>query len=205
MENVLTANIIVYSVRGQASNRMQPTYLTDIVAKWGIELEAARCKLEGTTHMILLTVLHPSLSCRLRTNDWHFRYRRLQHDFFGDTLLAGTKSKRGNKYAKLFFIKFGCLCALTMDKKGDAHEALSLLFQPDRMPPKMIVDGLKEKNLGNFKRKVTEAGCHLRQMEPESPWEMAAKGGICELKRGSGRKMTKMKSPKVIWDDCLEL
>ena len=34
---------------------------------------------------------------------------------------------------------------------------------------------------------------------------MAAEGGIRELKRGSGRNMTKMNSPKVLWDDCLEL
>ena len=41
-----------------------------------------------------------------------------------------------------------------MAKKGYAHEALSLLFQRDGVPPKMIVDGSKEKNLGAFKRKV---------------------------------------------------
>ena len=35
--------------------------------------------------------------------------------------------------------------------------------------------------------------------------KMAAEGSICELKIGSGKKMTKMKSPKVFWDDCLEL
>ena len=34
---------------------------------------------------------------------------------------------------------------------------------------------------------------------------MAAEGDICELKRGSDRKMTKMKSPKVLWNDCLDL
>ena len=34
---------------------------------------------------------------------------------------------------------------------------------------------------------------------------MDAEGVIRELKIGSGRKMTKMKSPKVLWDDCLEL
>ena len=34
---------------------------------------------------------------------------------------------------------------------------------------------------------------------------MDAEGGIRELKIGSGRKMTNMKSPKVLWDDCLEL
>ena len=35
-----------------------------------------------------------------------------------------------------------------MAKKGDAHEALSLLFQRDGVPSKMIVDGLKEQTLG---------------------------------------------------------
>ena len=34
---------------------------------------------------------------------------------------------------------------------------------------------------------------------------MDAEGKIRELKRGSGRKMNKMKSTKVLWDDCLEL
>ena len=34
---------------------------------------------------------------------------------------------------------------------------------------------------------------------------MSADGEICELKIGSGRKMITMKSPKVIWDDFLEL
>ena len=33
----------------------------------------------------------------------------------------------------------------------------------------------------------------------------AAEGGIRELKIGSGRKITKIKSPKVLWDDCFEL
>ena len=92
-----------------------------------------------------------------------------------------------------------------MAKKGDTQEALSLLFQRNEVTPKMIVDGSKEQTLGDFKLKVAEDGFNLRQTEPESPWQMAAQGGICELKRGSGRKMKKMKSPKVLWDDCLEL
>ena len=63
----------------------------------------------------------------------------MQHDVFGDTLLAGTKSKRGNKYAEVFVTKFGWLHVLPMDKKGDAHEALSLLFKRDVVPPNMNV------------------------------------------------------------------
>ena len=92
-----------------------------------------------------------------------------------------------------------------MAKKGYVHNAISLLFQQDGVPTKIIVDGPKEQTQGYFKRKVAEAGCHLRRTEPESPRQMYLEERICELKRGSGRNMTKMKSPKVLWDDCLEL
>ena len=109
-----------------------------------------------------------------------------------------TKSNRGNEYAEVFFTKFGWSLAFTMAKKGDAYESLSLLFQRDGVAPKMIVDGSKENTLGVFKSKVAEDGCHLRQRKSKSSWKMAAEGGIRELKIGSGRNTTKMKSPKVL-------
>ena len=83
-----------------------------------------------------------------------------------------------------------------MAKKGDAHEDLYMLFQRYGVPPKIIVDGSKDQTLGNFKRKVAEAGFHLRQTEPEFLWQMAAEGIILDLKRGSGTNITKMKSWK---------
>ena len=47
------------------------------------------------------------------------------------------------------------------------------------MPPKKVVEGSKEQNLGGFKFKVAEAGFHLKQTEPESLWEITVEGGIC--------------------------
>ena len=88
LDNVLTSHIIVSSVGGQASTRMQPKEPTDIAAKWGIGLDAARRTLECTTQRGLWTVLHPSLSLRFWTNDWQLRYRRPQHGVFGDTLFC---------------------------------------------------------------------------------------------------------------------
>jgi transposase len=76
-----------------------------------------------------------------------------------------------------------------MKHKGDAHEALSLLFHRDGVPPVMVMDGSKEQTLGDFRRKLKEANCHLRQTEPYSPWMNAAEGAIRELKRGVSRKM----------------
>ena len=49
LEHVLTAHIILSSVWGQASTRMQLKYPTDLAAKWRVGSEAAHCTLECTT------------------------------------------------------------------------------------------------------------------------------------------------------------
>jgi len=129
----------------------------------------------------------------------------LQSELFSDTLEATVKSTRGNKYAQVFASKVGWARAFPMAKKSQAHEGLSLLFARDGVPPAVIVDGSKEQNLGEFKRKARQADCHIKQTEPYSPWSMAAEGCIRELKRGAGRKMVKTKTPLRFWDDCIEL
>ena len=157
MENVLIAHMIVSSLGGQSSTRMQLTEPTDLAEKWGIGLEAACRTLECTTQRGLWTVIHPYLSRRFQTYDWQLEYRRLRYDVFGDTLLAGKNSKCGNNYTKVFVIKFGWSCSFPMSKNGGAHEDLSLLFQRYEVLPKMIFDGSKEQTLDAFKRKVAEA------------------------------------------------
>jgi hypothetical protein len=92
-----------------------------------------------------------------------------------------------------------------MTRKGEAHETLSLLFHRDGVPPTMVLDGSKEQCNGDFKRKLREADCHLRQTEPYSPWQQAAEGCIRKLKRGVTRKMIKTGSPRTLWDHCIEL
>ena len=54
-------------------------------------------------------------------NDRQLQYKRLRHDVFGDTLLAGTKSKRGNKYAEVFVTKLGWSREFPMAKKGGVY------------------------------------------------------------------------------------
>ena len=41
-----------------------------------------------------------------------------------------------------------------MKTKGQAHEALSLLFAQEGVPNKMIMDGSKEQTMGEFRRKT---------------------------------------------------
>eukprot|EP00804_Cyclotella_cryptica_P015125 CCRYP_000688-RA/>CCRYP_000688-RA protein AED:0.22 eAED:0.24 QI:0/0/0/0.8/1/1/5/0/1053 len=93
----------------------------------------------------------------------------------------------------------------TFENTRVMHMKLSLLFQRDGVPPACIVDGSLEQVKGEFRRKLKEASCRLKQTEPYSPWQNAAEGNIRELKKGAGRKMIKSGSPKKLWDDCLVL
>ena len=92
-----------------------------------------------------------------------------------------------------------------MTKKSDATFAPDRLFRHEGVPPEMIMDGSKEQNLGDFARKLCDAGCHRKQIKPHSPWMNLCEGEIRELKRGSTRKMLKRNVPKKIWDHYLEL
>jgi hypothetical protein len=76
-------------------------------------------------------------------------------------MFAGTESKNGNKCAQVFATSFGWARAYPMRQKGDAHEALLLLFKRNGVPPEMILDDSKDQTQGNFKRKLNEANCHI--------------------------------------------
>jgi hypothetical protein len=67
----------------------------------------------------------------------------------------------------------------------------------------MVMDGANAQIQGDFQRKLSEAGCHIKQTEPHTSTSNAAEGSIRELKRGGGRKMVRSGAPKRLWDDCL--
>ena len=187
------------------TRQKKPIDHVTLASRWMISPEKALQTVHVTTQRGVRTCINPTLSRRFPTNDRLIRLRQLPHTLFTDTLIAGTRSKRGNKYSQVFAAPIGWTRAHPMKHKGDAHEALSLLFHRDGVPPVMVMDGSKEQTLGDFRRKLKEANCHLRQTEPYSPWMNAAEGAIRELKRGVSRKMIRTGSPKVLWDHCIEL
>jgi hypothetical protein len=124
---------------------------------------------------------------------------------FSNTLFAGFVSQQGNKMAQVYATSFGWARVHPMKRKEDAHEILSLVFQRDGVPLTMVANDSKEQTRGEFSCKLKEADCHPQVTEPYSPWQQDTEGCICELKRGSSRKMIKTGSPKCFWDHCLEL
>ena len=147
----------------------------------------------------------PYLSRRFPNNDLMLRYDHFPHAFFSDTFIAGSVSKRGNKYVQMYGASFGWTRAFPMAKKGNTYETLSLLFKRDGVPPETILDGSKEHISGKFNKKLKEANCHLRQTDTYSPWSNAAEGTICETKKVSSRKIICTGSPNKLRNRCLEL
>jgi hypothetical protein len=195
-------NRLIGALKRNSSGRQ---FDPDMLARnWGIDRATARRTVNATTQRGIRTLLHPTLSRRFRTNDRQLRYRRLPIDCFTDTLLSKTASRRNNMYAQIFATGDGWCRAYPMKLKSEAHEGLSLLFQREGVPNTMIMDGALEQVKGTFRKKCREAGVHVKQTEPHSPWSNAAEAAIRELKKGVGRQMVRSGAPKRLWDDCLE-
>ena len=92
-----------------------------------------------------------------------------------------------------------------MVSRSEACKTLSLLFMRNDVPPTCICDNAKELIQGKFHQKLKEAACHLKQLEPYTPWSNATERDIKELKKEASCKMLWSRAPKHLWDNCLEL
>jgi hypothetical protein len=143
-----------------------------------------------------------TLSHCFPTKDCMLRYPQMSHPVFGDMMLAGTESKNDNKCCQVFATNFGWARAHPLKQKGEANEALLLIFKHDGVPPKMILDDSNEQVNGVYRCKLKEVNCHMRVTEPYSPWQLAAEGCIHELKRRVSCKMIRTGAPKRLWYHC---
>jgi hypothetical protein len=84
---------------------------------------------------------------------------------FTHTMYSTILSRQQNKAAQIFCTDFGFVIAFPMKKESEAHEALSFLFYRDGVPNVMVMDGAKVQTEGQFRRKLRDAGCHIKQTE----------------------------------------
>ena len=133
-----------------------------LAKRWNIPIDIAKNTVLVKTQRCVRHVANPSITRRFPTNDHMMRYNRLSHPMFTDALLAGTTSQRGHKFAQVFSTSYGWSRTITMTKKSDAPFDLDRLFRHEGVPPEMIMDGSKEKNPGDFARKIRDAGCHRK-------------------------------------------
>ena len=196
----------IWDVQALESTKRPPLTAAQLAQRWGCSLENAERTLKCTTQRGVRTVLNPALSRRFRTNDRQLRYNRLRTHMYTDTMFSKTKSwLRGNTCAQVFHVPPNWCRVFPMKRKGQAHEALSLLFQRDGVPHTMICDYANEQIKGEFKRKCQQAEVHLRPVEPYTQQSNLAEGSIRELKRASARTMLRTGAPTKLWDHCMEL
>jgi hypothetical protein len=80
---------------------------------------------------------------------------------------------------------------------------LYLLFHRDGLPNFMVMDGAKAQFEGEFRRKLRDAGCHIKQTEPHTQSSIIGEGVVRELKKGVGRQMLRSGCSTQFWDDCI--
>jgi hypothetical protein len=168
---------------------------------FGTGIEVAKIMRLVTTQRGGRKMIHPSLNKRYKTNDRKLRYRRLPVTLFTDTMYSTILSRQGNKATQVFCDGAGWGRALPMKKEKEAHEALSMLFHRDGVPNVMVMDGAKAQVQGEFRIKLRDAGCYIRQNEPHTQSYNMGEGGVRELKRGVGRQILRSDCPKRLWDD----
>jgi hypothetical protein len=67
----------------------------------------------------------------------------------------------------------------------------------------MVMDGAKAQVEGEFRRKLRDTGCHIKQTEPPTKSSNMGEGAVRELKKGVGRQMLRYGCPTPFWDDCI--
>jgi hypothetical protein len=67
----------------------------------------------------------------------------------------------------------------------------------------MVMDGSKTQVEGEFRRKLRDAGCHIKHTEPHTQSSNMGEGAVRKLKKGVGRQMLRSGCPKRFWDECI--
>jgi hypothetical protein len=146
-------------------------------------------------------MIHPSLTKRYKTSDRQLRYRRLPVTIYTDTMFSTILSRHNNKAAQICCTDFGFVRAFPFNKEKEAHEVLSFLFHRDGFPNVVVMDGAKAQVEGEFRIKLCDAGCHIKQTEPHTQSSNMGEGAVRELKKGVRRQMVRYVCPKRLWDD----
>ena len=99
-----------------------------IAKRWNFPNYRANNTVRFTTQRGVRHVANTSIMRRFPTNDRMLRYNRLPYPMFTNTLVAGTTSQRGHKFAQMFATSYGWFCTIPTTKKSDAP--MTLLTMP---------------------------------------------------------------------------
>ena len=163
---------------------------------WNIGLETTKRTLQVTTQRGVRTAVHP-MHGRYRADHLHLNRRRLNGDWFAETLFSKVILIQGNKCAQVF-TNGNFTTVHPLVSKGKVAQALTEFADNVGIPDTLLSDGapemvgpktelMKEVNRLKIRLKLSEVG--------RSNQNYAAKREIGELKKRWRNRMLKRKVP----------
>ena len=155
----------------------------ELSRKWRVGNNTARETLKATTQRGIRTAVHP-LTRRYRTDHFLLRYRRLNTQFYSDTVFATTKSLKGNKCAQVFTAKDFIRVHPMVSKKECAH-ALQVFSEDVGIPSDLCTDGAAglTGHKSEWRKLCRELRVKTRGSEPYTQSQNQAETSIRELKK----------------------
>jgi hypothetical protein len=137
-----------------------------------------------------------------RVNHLHLNRRRLNGDWFTDTLFSKVTSLQGNTYAKIFTNK-NFTTVHPLNSKARVAQALTKFTDDVVIPDTLLSDGAAEVTGQHmdFMKEVNRLKIRLRRSEAgRSNQNYAAEREIGELKKRWRNRVLKSKVPPRLWD-----
>jgi hypothetical protein len=189
---------LVAAVTGDRHTKVNPENLARL---WNIGLETAKRTLQVTTQQGIRTALHP-LHRRYRVDHLHLNRKRLNGDWFTDTLFSQTISLQGNTCAQVY-TNGNYTSVHPMTSKSRVGITLTEFSDDVGIPDSLTSDGAPEM-VGpktDFMKEVNRLKVRLKRAEVgRSNQNYAAEREIGELKKRWRNRMARKKVPKRLWD-----
>ena len=192
----------ICSTTAQLPKGITSTHLSKI---WKIKEDLAQRALDQTTHLYRQG-MDNELSKRLSTNDRMLQYKRINSQFFTDTLFVTKegKSTRGNTCAQLFVSDKGYVAIYPMASKSEFPAALEMFCKDIGVPRILVVDPSGEQTSKQVRTYCHKVGITLRVLEESTQWANRAELYIGLFKKSIKQDLSNTNSPLKFWDYCAE-
>ena len=189
---------VAATITSDRHTKVTPENLSRI---WNVGLDTAKRALQVTTQRGIRTALHP-LHRRYRVDHLHLNRRRLNGDWYTDTLFTKVKSLQGNVCAQVY-TNGSYTTVHPMTSKSRVAETLTEFTDDTGIPDTLTSDGAPE-IVGaktDFMREVNRLKIRLKRAEVgRSNQNYAAEREIGELKKRWRNRMTRKNVPRRLWD-----
>ena len=173
----------------------------NVARLWSVGLDTAKRTLQVTTQQGIRTAVHP-LHRRYRVDHLHLNRRRLNGDWFTDTLFSKVVSLKGNVCAQIY-TNGNFTSVHPMTSKSRVGVTLTEFTDDIGIPDTLTSDGAMEM-VGaktEFMREVNRLKIRLKRAEMgRSNQNFAAEREIGELKKRWRNRMVSKGVPNRLWD-----